>query len=137
MLPAAWLISSHSSESAMAITLVPLVNRFRFCPPSWTQKLGLAKLQPAHSVTPSCVGSPAPGTPASSVLQPVGGVLVQTFVPGTPPAPPVPTSTLGPKAKPSKFSFRRTTRPSVLGITDSLAAVLGGAAPMELLTTTE
>src|SRR5687767_5948940 len=44
------------------------------------QKFLLAKLQPAHSLTPSVVMSPKPGTPLLSSTQPGGGVRVQAFV---------------------------------------------------------
>ena len=104
MLPAAWAMSSHSSESAMATAPVPLRNSARrWLPAVLAHHSRLAKLQPAHSVTPSFT-VPTPGTLVSSVAQPAGPALLHTFG-FAPPLPVVmPSSTFGPSTIDSKSS---------------------------------
>ena len=88
----------------------------------------LAKLQPAHSVTPSVAGSSTPGTPLSSTVQPVGGVSVQAASLATP------SSTFGPSSRLLKSSVKTRNEPG-LSNTANRAGLLV-ADPAELLTTT-
>ena len=109
--PASRGASSHSSPSAMAAVPIAFLNCERcWLPAVCTHHFTFAKLQPAHSVTPSLSGYPSssskpcqaqvPGTSSSLIDQPSGPSLVQTCSPATP------SSTLGPSSTPSKSSLQ-------------------------------
>ena len=114
MLPPSRGRSSHSSPSATAAAPMAFLNsERRWSPAVCIHHLALAKLQPAHSVTPSFSGWPSsssmpcqaqvPGTSSSLMTQPSGAVLVQTCSPANP------SSTLGPSSSPSKSSLQIVT----------------------------